>query len=357
MQHYDVVIVGAGVAGMAISAVLARQGLSVVLVDRGQAEGISTGECLMADALPIMARLGLDTDFIAANHIALQSYRVSWGQQQSYERHLVSSPTGPGWIVDRHQFDSMLLAQCHHYQVRVHWQATLDHVHRQADDHWLLTFKHTDPPDIRARFVIDASGRARALTKQLGINSLQLDKMVASCCHIENDNQHFTGTAHIASDVQGWWYYAKYSPLRGSLCYFSDSDLGLPTSPEALLSQAAKQTPLVNILAGTRPIKHTFKRCAAYSSALQDCTGHHWLAVGDAAVSFDPLSSYGMTSALSGAFYASQAVMRFFNGQPEYLQVYQSLIQRNYVSYLARREQEYTKINPELSLFWQRRHS
>ncbi|QDO84074.1 FAD-dependent oxidoreductase [Shewanella psychropiezotolerans] len=79
MQHYDVVIVGAGVAGMAISAVLARQGLSVVLVDRGQAEGISTGECLMADALPIMARLGLDTDFIAANHIALQSYRVSWG--------------------------------------------------------------------------------------------------------------------------------------------------------------------------------------------------------------------------------------------------------------------------------------
>ena len=354
---YDVVIIGAGVAGMAAASVLARKGLTVALVDSGQAGGMKTGECLMADALPIMARLGLDSDFIAAAHTSLQSYRVTWGEPQPYERHLMTSPTGAGWIVNRSNFDAMLLDRCYDHNVRVYWQSRLVHVKQQFNSKWQLTFISVDMPDIEARFVIDASGRARAFTKQLGIKSQQLDKMVASCCHIENTNQDFSGVAHIASDVTGWWYYAKYSNSRGSLCYFSDSDLDLPTTPEDLLKQAQNQPYLTDIIAQSKPVLNTFKRCPAYSSALQQCIGDNWLAIGDAAVSFDPLSSYGMTSALSGAFYASQAILRHFKGDVEHLQTYQTLIQRNYLSYLVRREQEYRKIPADKSLFWQRRHS
>jgi flavin-dependent dehydrogenase len=356
-MQYDVVIIGAGVAGMAAASVLSRKGLTVALVDRGQAEGTKTGECLMADALPIMARLGLDRDFLAAEHTSLQSYRVTWGQSKPYERHLLTHPSGAGWIVNRSNFDTILLDRCYDHKVRVYWQCTLASVQPQLNGAWQLSFTNVDMADIEAKFVIDASGRARAFTKQLGIKSQQLDKMVASCCHIENTNQDFSGIAHIASDVNGWWYYAKYSNSRGSLCYFSDSDLGLPTTPEALLKQAQKQAPLTAFVTQSKPVLNTFKRCPAYTSALQQCIGDNWLAIGDAAASFDPLSSYGMTSALSGAFYASQAVLRYFKGDLDYLQVYQALIQRNYLRYLVNREQEYSKVPADQSLFWQRRHS
>ncbi|WP_299005648.1 FAD-dependent oxidoreductase [uncultured Shewanella sp.] len=354
-MYYDVAIIGAGVAGMAAASALARKGLTVALIESGQDNRINIGECLMADALPIMARLGFENEFIAAKYRSLQSYRVIWGALQPYERHLMTSPTGSGWIVDRRHFDELLLARCYDCNVDVYWKSKFQRIKQTMNGLWQFIFASVDMPDIEAHFVIDASGRARGLTKQLGIKSQQLDKMVASCCHIDTPDQSICGVANIVSDMNGWWYYAKFSHSRGSLCYFSDSDLGLPLSAEELLKQAQTTLSLTELLHQSKPVINTFRRCPAYSSALQQCIGHNWLAVGDAAMSFDPLSSYGMTSALSSAFYGSQAVLRYFKGDTAYLQVYQTLLQRNYLSYLVNREQEYRKVSRMNSVFWRRR--
>ncbi|WDE02169.1 NAD(P)/FAD-dependent oxidoreductase [Thalassomonas actiniarum] len=355
MPLYDAIIVGAGVAGMAAASALAKQGLRIAIIDRGAPDVLKPGECLMADALKIMKRLGLSEDFIAANHRSLQAYHVNWGQQSSYQRHLLTSPAGAGWIVNRQHFDGMLLKHCQQQQVEMFWQNSLQAIARDASGYWQLQLKHPEKLCLSARFVLDASGRARAFTRHLGINSQRLDKMVATSCHIHSVSELSAATATIASDYQGWWYYAKYSDTRGCLCYFSDGDLPLPDGPKTLLAQANKQSLLAPLLADARPMTSTFKRSAAYSSALQNCIGENWLALGDAAASFDPLSSYGMTSALSGAFYASQALKRYFNNQPQYLQTYQQLMQKNFLAYLDKRYQQYEQVAGYNSLFWQRR--
>jgi flavin-dependent dehydrogenase len=355
MALYDVIIIGAGVAGMSAASALANRGLRVAIIDSATADAVKTGECLMADALPIMARLGLSEDFLGAKHRSLQSYRVAWGQQNTYERHLLTSPTGAGWIVNRQHFDAMLLAHCQQQQVQMYWQCALKTVVKDTSGDWQLYIKGAEPQSLSARFVIDASGRARAFTRRLGIAKQQVDQLVASCCHIHSNCELSAAQATIISDKQGWWYYAKYSNTQASLCYFSDADLPLPNSSVALLSAANNQPLLVELLADAKPITSTFKRCAAYSSALQYCVGDDWLAIGDAALSFDPLSSYGMTSALSSAFYASQALLRYFNNEPQYLYIYQQLMQQNFLSYLNKRHQEYEKVDNPNSLFWQRR--
>ena len=357
MPIYDAIIVGAGVAGMAAASALAKEGLRIAVIDKGSPDALKTGECLMADALGIMTRLGLGEDFLAANHRSLQSYQVAWGQAPSYQRHLISSPTGTGWIVNRQCFDAMLLSHCRQHKVEMFWQTALQEIEKDSGGCWQLHLKGQLPICLCARFVLDASGRVRAFTRQLGIKSRRLDKMVASSCHIHSVSELSASIASIASDQQGWWYYAKYTDTRGSLCYFSDGDLLLPGGPKTLLAQARKQRLLAPLLTDARPMNSTFKRCAAYSSALQSCTGDNWLAVGDAAASFDPLSSYGMTSALAGAFYASKALIRYFRGQPKYLQTYQQLMQQNFMTYLEKRHLEYEKVDGYNSLFWQRRQS
>jgi flavin-dependent dehydrogenase len=356
MVLYDVVIVGAGVAGLSAAAALAKHGLNIAVIDKGHANVIKTGECLMADALPIMTRLGLSAEFLKANHQSLQSYQVTWGEQAMFERHLLTSPTGAGWIVNRQKFDAMLIAHCAKSKVTLHWQSQLDDIERVNNGLWKLGIKGAENKSITAKFVIDASGRSRALTRRLGINKQHLDKMVASCCHINNDYNLSSASATIASDQNGWWYYAKFSSKQGSLCYFTDSDLPLPSHDKSLLANAVENTALAPLLVDATPVSGTFQRCSANSSALQHCVGDGWLALGDAANSFDPLSSYGMTSALSSAFYASQALLRYFSGQHQYLQTYQQLIQQNFINFLAKRSQEYQKVNSVNSVFWQRRH-
>ncbi|WDE09024.1 tryptophan 7-halogenase [Thalassomonas viridans] len=355
MPSYDVIVVGAGVAGMAAASALARQGLHIAVIDKGLPDVLKTGECLMADALKIMARLGLSEDFLAAEHRSLQAYDVTWGQVPGYQRHLLGSASGTGWIVNRRHFDAMLLEHCRRHKVAVFWQNSLQKIEKNAAGYWQLQLKGQQPICLSARFVLDASGRARAFVRQLGIASRRLDKMVATSCHIHSVSELSASVASIASDHQGWWYYAKYSATRGSLCYFSDGDLPLPDGPKSLVARASEQSLLAPLLADARPMTATFKRCAAYSSVLKSCVGDNWLALGDAAASFDPLSSYGMTSALSGAFYASQALVRHFNNQPKYLQTYQQLIQQNFLTYLETRLQEYEKVSGYDSPFWQRR--
>src|SRR5262249_33678836 len=53
---------------------------------------------------------------------------------------------------------------------------------------------------------------------------------------------------------------------------------------------------------------------SANSSRLSEVVGDGWLAAGDAAVSFDPLSSQGILSAMSSGQQAADAVCRWMHG-------------------------------------------
>jgi len=203
-------------------------------------------------------------------------------------------------------------------------------------------------------FRSDASARTRAVTRRLGIKKQQVDQLVACYCPIDCLANTTPAQVHIISDKQGWWYYGQFSAKAASLIYFTDADTDKPATAAALLERARQHQQLAPIIKQACVQTSNFQYCTAYSSALQHCVGERWLAVGDAAASFDPLSSFGITSALSGAFYASQALRYYFHGQPKYLMTYQQLIQKNFIQYLSLRQQEYSKVQGD-SAFWQRR--
>lgn len=364
---YHVVIVGAGVAGLTAALVLAKQGLQVAIIESKHSQLASMGECTQSSIMHTLDKLGLKKQFEKDNHFTLQGYKVSWDAGGIYERDLLMSPSGTGWLLNREKFDAMLVKAARSAGVDIYWQSKLTSLLEVKNselgyqDNWLLEVISSENKwQLTVPFIIDATGRARHITRKITRVKKKTDNLVACFGRIELSqcsaltNQQ----AVILSSEKGWWYLAPYSEQYASLCYFTDPDLTLPKSANQLWA-LARQHPVLNQYLANCSLahKHDFKVTPAYSSCLEICVENNWLAVGDAACSYDPLSSYGITSAMGSAIYAAKAIVKLFNEQPEFLEAYQNLMKETFKNYLTTRNAEYEKVTQFHSLFWERRQT
>src|SRR5947207_6647929 len=118
-----------------------------------------------------------------------------------------------------------------------------------------------------------------------------------------------------------------------------------------------------------RPALHTrgrFKGCtpvsgpslySASSQRLASFASDGWLAVGDAAGAFDPLSSQGIVKALRSGVHAAMAIVRHFGGDQKAIEGYSAAVTHEYNHYLDGRAAYYALERrwPDAP-FWQRRH-
>jgi len=70
------------------------------------------------------------------------------------------------------------------------------------------------------------------------------------------------------------------------------------------------------------------------SSRLETVFGEDWLAIGDAAATYDPLSSRGIETAINHATNASDIIMQYLNGNRECLASYSKGILAKFDNYL-----------------------
>jgi flavin-dependent dehydrogenase len=97
---------------------------------------------------------------------------------------------------------------------------------------------------------------------------------------------------------------------------------------------------------------------AAASQRLDRFAGDGWLAVGDAASTFDPLSSQGISKALRAGMTASLAICRHLSGHATALTTYEARMQAEYEHYLGRRTEYYTlEQRWPKAPFWRCRHA
>src|SRR5206468_10451564 len=110
------------------------------------------------------------------------------------------------------------------------------------------------------------------------------------------------------SEAEGWWYAAPLPGGRDLLAFYTDADL--PAAADAasvprLLERAARLPGLPAV----RPSPDDRSGyCAAHGVCLQPAAGRDWIAAGDAAVAFDPLSAQGTFNALFTGLAAAEAV-------------------------------------------------
>jgi flavin-dependent dehydrogenase len=95
---------------------------------------------------------------------------------------------------------------------------------------------------------------------------------------------------------------------------------------------------------------------AANTSRLDHVAGKNWLAVGDAAMALDPLSSLGVYNALQSGLIAAQGIDSSLTGDATVLQNYAAKVEEDYATCLETRAQYYAaETRWPGSPFWQRR--
>jgi flavin-dependent dehydrogenase len=85
--------------------------------------------------------------------------------------------------------------------------------------------------------------------------------------------------------------------------------------------------------------------------------GESWLAVGDAAMTFDPLSSAGIFKGLRSGILASYAIADYFKNLPSGLDKFEAILAKEFEGYVNTRAEFYRQEKRwEDSGFWQRRY-
>jgi flavin-dependent dehydrogenase len=216
---------------------------------------------------------------------------------------------------------------------------------------------------VTARFLIDAGGRAAPLARQLGAKRRKHDRLV--CGWIHGRSSGANGLTFVEAVEDGWWYSAPLPNGRRVLAFHTDADLaspdltsaGIARDRDAMLRHVASATHLRALLSAvnfTPDQRSGFT--AAHSAQLVPCTGEGWLATGDAALSFDPLSSLGLFNALYTGLAAAEAADRFLSGAADALTDYDGAIADIWNTYAERLAVWYgTETRWADRPFWRRR--
>lgn len=362
-ERFDVVIVGGGPSGTATALTLAQRGLSVALLERSHYESTRIGETLPPIAHLPLVQLGVWDRFIAMQHAASPGTCSAWGAVEPYEESFIFSPFGHGWHLDRRSFDAMLASSAEEAGTSVFRRARLTACHHRAAGGWSVEFDaNGEPVCLEAVFIVEASGRASGIVRRLGAKRIGYDRLIGLVrffpSHANGDESDQRTLVEAVED--GWWYSARLPDNRLITAFMTDADLR-PNAHELLdrfLQTRLKKAPLTCSRVSELEQNTEVVVVAANSSRLRSVTGVNWLAVGDAACAYDPLSSLGICCALESGVQAGCVIDDYLRGKQAALMEYERWVAVRFEEYLKiRMFYYYREQRWPNSPFWQRRHS
>ncbi len=350
---FDVLVTGAGVAGCAAALFLQKAGYRVCLLRHEVNEHYKTGESLPPVANKLLQELGLWEKFKEQGHLPCYGNKSAWGSPQAQVHDFLSDVHGHGWHINRLAFEQLLLDEVLDKGISVMSSTTLPEVIAQ-NPQWQLRINDTT---LTAPFLMDAGGRNSRLPMLMGIKRNNHDKQLAICGFFEGISIS-TQFNFIEAVPQGWWYTAPLPDGKVVTALYT-----LPgcyerknTTAETLLHQLQNNPQLQQMLLHKKPV-HT-QLYNAGSSVLKQMYAENYVAIGDAALSFDPISSHGMVMAMVSARDATAAYHKFREGNARAFTEYDSLLQRTFIQYEQNRWQVYAQEKRWLSeTYWKQWNS
>lgn len=325
MKKYDVAVVGAGTAGCVAALMLARAGRKVVIVDRAKYPARRLGESLPAAARPLLRHLGLLPLVDLGPHTRSFGNHSAWGSNQIYSADFIADPNGLGWHLNRVRFDDDLREFTR--------QAGVEFINKNFED-----------LKLDLDFTIDATGRGSHIARRLGATRTPDDKLTAVYAWLDpklTDEEEDTRT-FIESSPTGWWYTSRLPDRSRVVVFHTDAENAhvLARAGQKWLSQLQQTSYIRDFVADAQWLTglHMSEACGA---RLDHFAGANWLATGDAALSFDPLSSQGMFNALYTGMKAGQAAHAHLSGEGAALAGYTERLESIRASYLKNHQAFY----------------
>jgi flavin-dependent dehydrogenase len=336
-EQCDVVIIGGGPGGSTAAALLSQRGYRVVLLDKVRHPRFTVGESLIPHFWKYTSVTGASSLIRDEQFIQKAGGTVVWNGTIRQIRFRDFGYTNPALHVERDRFDYLLLQHARAQGAQVFEEVAATAV-AVRDDGAGVTYRATNDGaggEIACRFVIDASGQAAVVAKQLGIRVIDESFRFMSVWGYFLDSRYVAadGRAYPFENLRaippttfvtsigdlGEWGWVWHIPMRES----TSIGLVLPIEKmqsvktqeglEAYFLRTCYETPNLNrLLDRARYIPDSLHIIRDYSYRPTQLAGPGFFLVGDAAAFVDPIFSVGVVLAMYSAYLATWAIERSF---------------------------------------------
>jgi flavin-dependent dehydrogenase len=285
-----------------------------MLVERDNYEKRRPGEHLAGRIRGALDALRVSTDDARAISAASPGILSLWNGRAPLTKPYAASGQPDALCVTRQRFDEMLFHSAQGAGATVVRRVTQDQITRAAGGGWDITIEAPDRSirSIHARSVVDATGRNASFARRQGARRIHHGDLLAIVGWLETGEHPVRPGAMltIESCQVGWW----------SLSVGADGTFVATLYTSSQMMRAAGATPEIwwgHALGKSRTIARALSRADAtlvetqayrvFPSRLSKLFGDGWIAIGDAAVAFDPIAGQGVAMAIDTAFRAFEA--------------------------------------------------
>ncbi len=309
----DVLVIGGGPAGSAVSTLLARKGWKVVLLEKAEHPRFHIGESLLPQGVPVLERLGVLEQVRACSVLKLGAdFPNDDGSYSVFDfgNSLRAQPNF-AFQVKRAEFDKILFDNARAAGVETYENTRVTAVDFAEDDAIAV---HAGDRRWAPRYLIDASGRDTFLANKLKLKQKN-DKHASAAVfsHYEGVRMREgrdAGNVSIYRHDHGWLWLIPLSEgvtSIGAVCYPEYLKQRTGSLEEFLLQTCEAAPELKERMAGATRVADVH----ATGNYAYECTrmnGPRWTLLGDAYSFVDPMFSSGVFLALHGAEKCAETV-------------------------------------------------
>lgn len=335
-----------------LASLLARQGVDVIVAARSTQGGARRpNELLLPETRRALSRLDFDEP---QSHTApCERIVIAWADPEPVVNDFVLLDCNAGLAVDRQPFHDALLKTTQLHGARV-IAGSLQRLPRAA-------FATPARPmgvrvgddEVRCDYLVDATGRASSSTSLIGLTRDRTDRLVALSTRVPG-NRHQNALL-VEATRNGWWYMPPPIGEATDLVFLTDIDL-LPlgrANRRAWLSTEFGAGRLIREALGRKPRFDDVVGVNACVSSIRNPVERQRIAIGDAAISVDPLSGMGTLLGIRGAERVADCLCGKVFDADRYRQWCREIVRTEYLSRMNQYSRAASRFSE--STFWLRR--
>ncbi len=324
-SNVDVLIIGAGPAGVAAASLLQRQGHDILVLEKATFPRFVIGESLLPHSMDLLKTTGLIE--AATSRGYLRKYGAAFLRGDELASFDFSEQHTAGWSwtwqVPRDDFDKTLADAAADMGVPVLYEHTVTDVSTGKPSTVQVVDADGGEHTITARFVVDASGYGRVLHSLLGLSRPSTlpvrHSLFAWFSGDVREEGVDEGRTWVCMHPEGAWIWViPFSNGQTSIGVVATPEF-LERYPEDLTERlwaVLREEPNVARRLANATLEMEPVLIGGYSTSVSALHGPGWVLVGNSGEFLDPVFSAGVTVALESAVLAAGLVHQELSGAP-----------------------------------------